>query len=179
MLLRSKTDGGVSDVRTSRSTHLRKGTPPCPSLLSKVHALTGKPLKDMEVPQVARYESGQFYRPHYDSNDPHSSGRHNEPGGQRICTVLIYLNDVSSGGGTRFNVLGLQLAPRKGAAVIFFPCFADGSLDTNALHEALPADDRKYVCQVWIRERALPEADNELEGVGHRLLAALHEHKRA
>ena len=55
LLLRSMTDSGVSHVRTSRSTHLRKGTPPCPSLLAKVHALTRKPASHMEVPQVARY----------------------------------------------------------------------------------------------------------------------------
>ena len=60
MLLRSKTDGGLSDQRTSRSTHLRKGTPPCPSLLHKLEVLTRKPVSHMEVPQVARYDEGQF-----------------------------------------------------------------------------------------------------------------------
>jgi hypothetical protein len=64
LLLRSTTDSGVSQVRTSRSTHLCKETPPCPSLLAKVQALTRKPISHMEVPQVARYECGQFYRMH-------------------------------------------------------------------------------------------------------------------
>jgi len=179
LLLRSMTDSGVSHVRTSRSTHLRKGTPPCPSLLAKVHALTRKPASHMEVPQVARYERGQFYRMHYDSGDPGSTagrGLMQEPGGQRACTVLVYLNDVGSGGGTRFNMLGIQVIPRKGTALIFFPTFTDGTIDTNSLHEALPAEERKFVCQVWIRERELPDDHaEEKNAMGHRLLAALHE----
>ena len=47
MLIRSKTDSGVSEVRTSRSTHLRKATPPCPAVLRKVLALTRKLRKDL------------------------------------------------------------------------------------------------------------------------------------
>ncbi len=176
LLLRSLTDTGVSHVRTSRSTHLRKGTPPCPALLAKVHTLTRKPVSHMEVPQVARYERGQFYRMHYDSGDAEASGRMSEePGGPRACTVLIYCNDVASGGGTRFNMLGLQLQPRKGTALVFFPTFTDGTLDTDALHEALPAEDRKFVCQIWIRQRALPDWPDERNSMGHRLLAALHQ----
>lgn len=53
----------------------------------------------------------------------------------------------SSGGGTRFNMLGIQVIPRKGTALIFFPTFTDGTIDTNSLHEALPAEERKFVCQ--------------------------------
>lgn len=175
LLLRSMTDSGVSQVRTSRSTHLRKETPPCPSLLAKVQALTRKPISHMEVPQVARYECGQFYRMHYDSTDAESSGRmSDEPGGPRACTVLIYCNDVAVGGGTRFNMLGLQLQPRKGTALVFFPTFTDGTIDTDTLHEALPAEETKFVCQIWIRQHELPPWPDERNSMGHRLLAALH-----
>jgi prolyl 4-hydroxylase len=174
LLLRSMTDSGVSQVRTSRSTHLCKETPPCPSLLAKVQALTRKPISHMEVPQVARYECGQFYRMHYDSTDAESSGRmSDEPGGPRACTVLIYCNDVAVGGGTRFNMLGLQLQPRKGTALVFFPTFTDGTIDTDTLHEALPADETKFVCQIWVRQHELPHWPDERNSMGHRLLAAL------
>ena len=174
LLLRSMTDSGVSQVRTSRSTHLCKETPPCPSLLAKVQALTRKPISHMEVPQVARYECGQFYRMHYDSTDAESSGRmSDEPGGPRACTVLIYCNDVAVGGGTRFNMLGLQLQPRKGTALVFFPTFTDGTIDTDTLHEALPADETKFVCQIWVRQHELPQWPDERNSMGHRLLAAL------
>ena len=176
LLVRSKTDSGVSEVRTSRSTHMRKEIPPCPELLRRVAALTGKPPSHIEVPQVARYDPGQFYRMHYDTGGEQTqmAGRGAEQGGERVCTVLLYLNTVPRGGGTRFNTLGLEVTPQKGSAVIFFPAYTDGGLDPNALHEARPAVDRKYVCQIWVHQGALPKSDEEVHGVGHRLLAALH-----
>jgi prolyl 4-hydroxylase len=73
-------------------------------------------------------------------------------GGQRIVTVLIYLNDVAQGGHTRFPALNLEVQPREGMALIFFPATIDGLLDKMALHAAMPAIDTKYVSQVWIRQ---------------------------
>lgn len=176
LLLRSKTNGGETESRTSRSCHLRKTTYPCPSILAKVHALTGKPIEQMETPQVARYEAGQYYTMHFDGDDSraHSGGRFLEEGGQRVCTCLIYLNDVLRGGATKFNRLGFCVAPRKGAAVVFFPGFVEGGLCQQALHEAMPAVDRKYVCQIWLRQFSLPPEAREFHGFGHLLLDALH-----
>jgi prolyl 4-hydroxylase len=74
-------------------------------------------------------------------------------GGQRVVTVLVYLNDCVEGGQTQFPVLNLQVLPRKGTALVFFPATIDGYLDQMALHAALPAiDTTKYVSQVWIRQ---------------------------
>ena len=178
LLRQSLTDGGESRTRTSRSCHLRKGSHPCPSVLRKVVALTRKPLAHMETPQVARYERGQFYEAHFDGQGQvgtATSERFFEQGGQRVCTCLIYLNDATAGGHTRFNRLGFEVAPRKGCAVIFFPGFADtGELDPRVLHEARPAVDTKYVCQIWIRERELEPDQVEYQGMGHRLLEALY-----
>ena len=73
-------------------------------------------------------------------------------GGQRTVTVLVYLNDVARGGATSFPNLNLQIQPRQGMAVVFFPATLDGVLDRQALHAALPALDTKYVSQIWIRQ---------------------------
>ena len=73
-------------------------------------------------------------------------------GGQRIVTVLVYLNDVARGGATSFPNLKLQIQPRQGMALVFFPATVDGVLDRQALHAALPALDTKYVSQIWIRQ---------------------------
>ena len=75
-----------------------------------------------------------------------------ENGGQRIVTVLIYLNDVAEGGCTSFPTLKLKIKPKKGMALVFFPSTVDGTLDEAALHAAEPAIDQKYVCQIWIRQ---------------------------
>ena len=75
-------------------------------------------------------------------------------------------------------MLGIDVAPRKGSALLFFPGFVEGGLDTRALHEARPAEDQKYVCQIWVRERALPEFGRENHGLGHRLLEGLMESEK-
>lgn len=73
-------------------------------------------------------------------------------GGQRTVTVLVYLNDVAQGGATSFPALNLQVQPREGMALVFFPATIDGALDKQALHAALPAVDTKFVSQIWIRQ---------------------------
>ena len=80
--------------------------------------------------------------------------------GNRICTVLVYLNDVATGGKTTFQraafrgaETGLSIAPVAGRAVIFFPAdYESGVCDPLALHEAEPAESEKWVCQLWVRQ---------------------------
>ena len=99
---------------------------------------------------------GEFYKPHYDAFDTASSDgrRFAQNGGQRVCTVLVYLNDVENGGETSFSKLGLRVKPRKGTALVFFPATLDGVLDQHYLHAAEPAQDLKWVSQIWIRQKA-------------------------
>lgn len=73
-------------------------------------------------------------------------------GGQRTVTVLVYLNDVARGGATTFPNLQLNVQPRQGMALVFFPSTLQGELDRQALHAAMPAVDTKYVSQIWIRQ---------------------------
>ena len=108
----------------------------------------------MELPQVARYTDSQRYVEHYDGVDPHTdAGRaFCANGGQRVATVLVYLNEVADGGCTAFRRVNFEVKPEKGKALIFFPGFTNGELDTDALHAGMPAVDCKWVSQVWIRQ---------------------------
>jgi prolyl 4-hydroxylase len=123
-------------------------------MMRKVSILTGKPVDHCELPQVGRYFPSQQYLQHYDAFDLSTEDgcRFAANGGQRTITVLIYLNDVHRGGATRFPALNLDVQPRRGMALVFFPATIDGMLDKMALHAALPAVDTKFVSQVWIRQ---------------------------
>ena len=67
------------------------------------------------------------------------------PCGSRVYTVLIYGNDVASGGETEFPLLGLKVAPRRGRALIF---------GAAALHAGRPlARGEKHVFIKWVHER--------------------------
>ena len=82
--------------------------------------------------------------------------------------MLTYLNDSGEAGGrTCFADADLEVRPRQGRALVFFPAFADGSLDRRTWHEALPAVAEKWVAQVWIRQRR--PVDEQL----HRVRAML------
>ena len=47
---------------------------------------------------------------------------------------------------------GTCTLPLQGNALIFFPGFMNGELDTEVLHAGMPAVDTKWVSQVWIRQ---------------------------
>lgn len=116
-------------------------------LVSRVHRLTGVSQKFQEPTQVARYHTGQFYHSHQDALDNVGTE------GQRIGTVLIYLNDVARGGATYFNTLKVRVKPKKGTALIFFPAKMDSTIDDRYLHTAEDASDTKWVSQIWLRNK--------------------------
>ena len=144
--------GEVSPSRTSSTCYLARED--LPEYLRKISLLTGKPPEHCELPQVGRYMPGEQYLQHFDAFDvsDEDGRRFASNGGQRTVTVLVYLNDVAQGGATSFPHLNVNVQPRRGMAVIFFPSTLDGLLDRMALHSALPAVDVKYVSQVWIRQ---------------------------
>lgn len=146
--------GEISASRTSSTCYLARED--VPNLMRKISSLTGKPMEDCELPQVGRYLQSQEYHQHYDAFnlDEEDGRRFASNGGQRTVTVLIYLNDVDRGGHTSFPNLKLQVKPRRGMALVFFPATVDGVLDRQALHAALPAEDTKFVSQIWIRQGA-------------------------
>jgi prolyl 4-hydroxylase len=126
-----------------------------PNLLAKAHHVLGIPMEQFEEPQIVRYRTGEEFSWHYDEVPPTQL----DNGGQRLATLLVYLNDVSLGGGTIFRDLKdhtgseLTMKPRKGSALLFFPAFADGRTDDRTLHKGEVAEDTKWICQMWIHQR--------------------------
>ena len=116
-------------------------------LITRVQRITGVPKEFQEPTQVARYKTGQFYQCHLDALD--------EPdyAGQRIATVLMYLNNVSKGGATYFNELDLRVQPKQGDCIIFVPAKLDGTIEHKLLHTAEDASDIKWVSQIWVRNK--------------------------
>ena len=63
-------------------------------------------ITNFEEPQVVRYRTGEEFSWHYDEI-PHTQLQQDGSGGQRIATLLVYLNSIedSRGGGTVFRDL--------------------------------------------------------------------------
>jgi len=117
--------------------------------------ITGQPLEHRESSQVLRYEPGQEYRQHQDFWHPDTDyyDAQMTRGGQRAWSVLVYLNDVPAGGGTRFPILGIDVSPKTGK-VLAWQKTIDGELNYDSLHAGLPVTQgTKWMAITWVREQ--------------------------
>ncbi len=115
--------------------------------------LVNWPMVNGEGLQVLRYRPGAEYKPHHDYFDPAHAGSAPilKRGGQRVGTLVIYLNTPEAGGSTIFPDIGLDVAPVKGNAVFFSYDRAHAS--TKTLHGGAPVTaGEKWVATKWLRE---------------------------
>ncbi|HTV85230.1 MAG TPA: 2OG-Fe(II) oxygenase [Dyella sp.] len=118
----------------------------------RIAALLNIPVEHGEGLQVLHYLPGQQYEPHYDWFDPEQPGfaAITAKGGQRIASVVMYLNTPEAGGGTAFPEIGLTVTALRGSAVYF----AYDTGDTASLHAGLPVTKgEKWIATKWLRER--------------------------
>jgi prolyl 4-hydroxylase len=123
---------------------------------ARIAALMNMPLENGEGLQILRYREGGQYTPHFDYFPPQDPGSAAAMaiGGQRVSSLVMYLNDVAAGGGTVFPELNLTIMPRKGAAVYFEYCNSLGQLDPLTLHGGLPVlSGEKWIATKWMRQR--------------------------
>src|SRR4051812_1727350 len=123
--------------------------------------LMGLPVANGEGLQVLRYASGARSAPHFDFLMPTNPANHASlaRSGQRVSTLVAYLNDPEEGGETVFPEAGISVAPRKGSALYFEYGNSAGQLDPLSLHAALPVlAGEKWVATRWMRQRAFRSA---------------------
>lgn len=151
---RSATDGFEVLSQTFSSSALSKRTSTTwflkyksvPEFLYKIKSLTNVPLVNYEEPQIVRYEFGQQFTWHYD----YIPQPLQDSSGNRVATVLVYLNDVANGGATCFQDLNIQVKPQTGKALLFFPCYRDGRLDERTMHAGQVTMDTKWIAQMLV-----------------------------
>ena len=126
----------------------------CARLESRIAALLGWPLENGEGLQVLRYRPGAEYKPHYDYFDPAEPGTETilQRGGQRVGSLVCYLNTPAEGGATVFPDVGFEVAPVQGNAVFF--SYDRPHPSTRSLHGGAPVvSGEKWVATKWMRER--------------------------
>jgi prolyl 4-hydroxylase len=144
-----------SDDRTSSGMFFERGEG---ELVARIEARIARlvrwPVENGEGLQVLRYAPGAQYRPHYDYFDPHEAGTAAilRRGGQRVATLIIYLQEPEQGGATTFPNVHLEIAPKRGNAVFFSYERPDPS--TFTLHGGAPViAGEKWIATKWLRER--------------------------
>jgi prolyl 4-hydroxylase len=143
----------VDQRRTSEGMFFTLGEQPLiRQIEQRLASLLGVPASHGEGLQVLHYLPNQEYQPHYDWFDPELPGFDaiTRDGGQRIASVVMYLNTPEQGGGTAFPALGLTVTARRGSAVYF--AYEGG--DASSLHAGLPViRGEKWIATKWLRER--------------------------
>ncbi|HSV70249.1 MAG TPA: 2OG-Fe(II) oxygenase [Methylibium sp.] len=149
-------DSEVNAARTSDGMFFARGEfPVCARLEARIAALVNWPVENGEGLQVLRYRPGAEYKPHYDYFDPAQSGTPVilKRGGQRVATVIVYLNTPLRGGSTTFPDVKLEVAPVRGNAVFF--SYDRPHPSTRSLHGgASVLEGEKWITTKWLRERA-------------------------
>jgi prolyl 4-hydroxylase len=153
-----KSSGSITDTRrTSFGTFLSKESEgkSLQNVRKCLEKLTDIPRKNGEEVQVLHYGIGAEYKPHFDYFDKTSSGGALQlaRGGQRIATLLIYLNTPEKGGETVFPKAKIWIKPIQGKAVLFYNVDLQGNPDPLSLHGGSPViSGEKWIATLWLRE---------------------------
>ena len=145
----------INSDRTSEGMFFQRGQTLEVGLLeTRLAHLLQWPVENGEGLQVLHYRPGAQYKPHHDYFDPAEPGtpRILHRGGQRVGTVIVYLNEPEAGGATFFPETRLRVHPRRGHAVFFG--YEKPVAETLTLHGGEPVlSGEKWIATKWLRER--------------------------
>ena len=140
--------------RTSQGACFVRGQHPLLATIeARIARLLDWPLEFGEGIQVLHYPPGAQYRPHHDYFDPDQPGAEVllRRGGQRVATVVMYLNTPLRGGSTSFPEAHFEVAAIRGNAVFF--SYDRPHPMTRTLHAGAPVlEGEKWIATKWLRQ---------------------------
>lgn len=176
-----------SDVRTSTQAWIGPAQHNDDAIFARLRQraseFLGIGLELAEDTQVVHYSEKQQYLGHHDYTPASSipSNKYFAAGGNRLATLLYYLNDVPEGGDTRFPYAqevppypkeeswklyqsgscssgGMGVQPERGKAILFYSLLEEGhmegAVDPTSLHAACPAGKQeKWLANQWFRNK--------------------------
>lgn len=105
-----------------------------------------------EMLNVLMYRPGEEYLAHFDFF-PVAIAKA-DPSGQRIRTLLVYLNADYDGGETHFITADRKVKGDTGDGVLFSNCDVSGAPDRTTLHAGLAVTQgQKWLLSKWYREK--------------------------
>lgn len=122
----------------------------------RLSELMDLPVENGEGLQVLHYPAGAQSLPHFDFLVPSNAANQAslQRSGQRVSTLVAYLNEVEEGGETVFPETGWSVSPQRGGAVYFEYCNSLGQVDHASLHAGAPVlRGEKWVATKWMRQR--------------------------
>jgi prolyl 4-hydroxylase len=155
----------VSDKRTSWGMFFRLEENEFIARLDRrLSRVMNLPLENGEGLQLLHYPTGAGSEPHFDYLQPGNAANREsiQRSGQRVSTLVTYLNDVPAGGQTVFPALGWAVSPLRGNAVYFEYGDDHGAVDPRSLHASAPVTQgEKWVVTKWMRQRRFVPAGGQ------------------
>lgn len=150
-----KPEGLIDAQRTSDGAYLVNFNDPILHRIEqRIAKLTKTPIENGEPINVLHYKKGGEFKPHYDYFDISTPGGKEcaEIGGQRMASLVIYLNTPKKGGETVFPKANISVVPKKRDALLFYNCLPNGETDPLTLHGGSPVlEGEKWIANKWIR----------------------------
>ncbi len=149
-------DNGDRYFRTSETCDLDADEGAVAELEERLFAIAGIAHELGEPVQGQRYDVGQEFKPHTDYFTPGGPDydKYCAQAGQRTWTFMVYLNQVKSGGGTRFKAINKIFQPETGKILCWNNRRPDGSVNPFTLHHGMRVrKGLKYVITKWYREK--------------------------
>jgi prolyl 4-hydroxylase len=134
----------------------------------RVSEVMNLPVGNGEGFQVLHYPTGAQNTPHFDFLQPSNPANHASirRSGQRVSTLIAYLNDVDDGGETVFPSAGWSVSPEPGSAVYFEYANGLGQVDPATVHGSNAiVRGEKWVLTKWMRERRFVAAGAASDGM--------------
>ena len=142
----------ISQIRTGSSYFLKYlDDPQLFEIFKKITLLLKKPGRNFDpFFQVIHYNPGEEYNVHI---DPSVDRMKIENIIHRKFTVLMYLNDVESGGETEFPNLNLKIKPKQGR-MVYFDNYNKKAVCQDSKHRSLPVErGEKWAFNLWYHIR--------------------------
>ncbi len=149
-------DNGDAYFRTSETCDLAADEPAVAQIEAMITQLSGIDPAYGEPLQGQRYDVGQEFKAHTDYFAPggRDFARFCTLSGQRTWTFMIYCNDVTAGGATRFKELDKTFQPEAGKLLFWNNRLPDGGVNYATLHHGMKVRKGvKYVITKWYREQ--------------------------
>ncbi|XP_066962228.1 prolyl 4-hydroxylase subunit alpha-1-like [Macrobrachium rosenbergii] len=123
-------------------------------IFDRIEDMTGLSTQTAEPLHVLNYGIGGHYDAHVDFFDLRNKSLDDSPHqGDRMSTMLFYMNDVKAGGSTVFPTLGVAVPARRGSALFWFNLKRSGEGDYRTVHASCPVLlGEKWIANLWIHE---------------------------
>ncbi|ODM95303.1 Prolyl 4-hydroxylase subunit alpha-3 [Orchesella cincta] len=144
----------ITKHRTSAGTFMRYKE--MPKVYEHSEIISGLKLleKASEMAQVVEYTYGRYYIYHADAledEEPEEERGYMTESGDRVATLLYYLETAEYGGDTPFCAAGVNARRVRASAVLWYNMYRNGTVREDVYHGACPViHGHKIIINHWI-----------------------------